>query len=421
MAWRSWFGEATAGIDRQVTLLSTTSLVIMLGSSIISPGLPLYAREFGVSYAGAGLLVSSFAIGRLAFDYVGGALADRLSPRLLTTAGALITALSAFLCATASSFAWLVAYRMIEGVGSAFYVITIMALFARTVSPEQMGKAMGFYQSMILLGVSFGPTIGGIVAEIWGLRAPFYVMAGFGVLVAVLTWNLVTPEVRPPHERGVPRPPLSQVARHVTTRTFLYVFVLTFYVFSVRAGTRSNLIPLFGGERGGLGASAIGLILSASAFANFAVLLHAGALLDRRGRQRVALPTLAATALTCFGFAWSPSFLNLLVMSSAMGVVLGYLAPAPAAMVADLTSREMLGAVIGVYRMAGDLGLLLGPVALGALATRFGFEAAFASAGVFALATLALGLGIPETLGRRGAGVKPTTEASTRLAASPGD
>ena len=161
-----WLRDSTAGLDPQVILLSITSLVIMLGSSIISPGLPLYAREFGVSYAGAGLLVSSFALGRLAFDYVGGALADRMSPRLLTTAGALITAIAAFLCALASSFTWLVAYRAVEGVGSAFYVITIMALFARTVSAEQMGKAMGFYQSMILLGVSFGPTIGGIVAEI---------------------------------------------------------------------------------------------------------------------------------------------------------------------------------------------------------------------------------------------------------------
>lgn len=401
MRARRWLADLTAGIDRQVTLLSTTSLVIMLGSSIISPGLPLYARQFGVTYAGAGLLVSSFAIGRLAFDYVGGALADRFSPRLLTTLGALVTALSAFLCATASSFAWLVAYRVLEGVGSAFYVVTIMALFARTVRPEQMGKAMGFYQSMILLGVSFGPTIGGIVAEIWGLRAPFYVMAAFGVIVAALTWSFVTPALRPAHEKAVARPPLSRVARHVTTRTFLYVFVLTFYVFAVRAGTRSNLIPLFGGERGGLGASAIGIILSASAFANFAVLLHAGALLDRRGRQRVALPALAATALTCFGFASSPAFLNLLVMSSAMGVVLGYLAPAPAAMVADLTSREMLGAVIGVYRMAGDLGLLVGPIALGALATHFGFETAFVAAGLFAAATLALGLGIPETLAAR--------------------
>jgi MFS family permease len=415
-----WLRDSTAGLDPQVVLLSITSLVIMLGSSIISPGLPLYAREFGVSYAGAGLLVSSFALGRLAFDYVGGALADRMSPRLLTTAGALITAIAAFLCALAPSFAWLVVYRAVEGIGSAFYVITIMALFARTVSAEQMGKAMGFYQSMILLGVSFGPTIGGVVAEIWGLRAPFYVMAGFGLLVAALTWQLVTSEVRAAHEKAIVRPPLAAVARHVTSRTFIYILLLTFFVFAIRAGARSNLIPLFGGERGGLRASAIGVILSASAFANFVVLWHAGSLIDRRGRQRVALPTLAVTALVCFGFAWSPGFANLLLMSTALGVSLGYLAPAPAAMTADVTQREMLGAVIGVYRMAGDLGLLLGPVALGALATRFGFETAFAVAGLFALGTLAVGFSVPETLGARGAPARDAL-AAVDAAASAAD
>jgi MFS family permease len=226
-------------------------------------------------------------------------------------------------------------------------------------------------------------------------------MAIFGVLVAALTWRLVTPEVRAPHETASARPPLAAVARHVTSRTFIYILLLTFFVFAIRAGARSNLIPLFGGERGGLRASAIGVILSASAFANFVVLWHAGSLIDRRGRQRVALPTLGVTALVCFGFAWSPGFVNLLLMSTALGVSLGYLAPAPAAMTADQTPREMLGAVIGVYRMAGDLGLLLGPVALGALATHFGFEAAFCVAGVFALGTLAFGFAVPETLRAR--------------------
>ncbi|MBI2964084.1 MAG: MFS transporter [Deltaproteobacteria bacterium] len=403
-----WMRGATSGLPGQVRLLSITSLVIMLGSSIISPVLPLYAREFGVSYGGAGLLVSSFAAGRLAFDYAGGALADRWSPRALTTAGALITALSAFLCAGATSFSWLVVYRVIEGIGSAFYVITIMALFARSVGAEQMGKAMGFYQSMVLLGVSFGPTIGGVVAELWGLRAPFYAMALFGLVVAALSWGLVTREAYPPHERHAVRPPLSAVARHVAGRSFVYVLLLTFLVFALRAGMRSNLIPLFGGERGGLSESAIGLVLSASAFANFAVLWHAGALLDRRGRQRVALPTLAATALFCFGFAGSAGFANLLLMSAGLGAALGYLAPAPAAMVADLTPREMLGAVIGVYRMAGDVGLLLGPVALGALASSYGFEVAFVVAGLCAVATLALGLAIPETLRREAPGPAPT-------------
>jgi len=398
---RALYRSPASGLDRRVTVLSLTSLVMMLGSSIISPVLPLYARDFGVGYASAGLLVSAFALGRLLFDYAGGALADRLSTRLLAAAGAIISALSAFLSARATSFTALVLYRSLEGLGSAFYVVTIMALFARTVPAERMGKAMSFYQSMVLLGVSFGPTIGGIAAEQTGsLRAPFFLMAGLDLAVAVVTLAVLRPDGEPSAHVTPPRPALREVFAHLSGRAFAYVLLLTFFVFAIRAGTRSNLIPLFGREHGGLGASAIGFILSASAFANFAVLWHAGSLLDRLGRQRVALPTLVATAAISAVFAMSPGFSNLLVASTLLGVALGYLAPAPAAMVADLTPRALMGPVIGIYRTAGDLGLLLGPVALGATATAFGFEAAFFAAAVVSLAIFAVGAAVPETLQR---------------------
>ena len=405
---------ATAGLDPQVVLLSLTSLVVMLGASVISPVLPLYAREFGVSYSGAGMLISGFAIGRLAFDYAGGRLADRHSPRLLGAIGASITAVSALLSALAPSFEWLLAFRVLEGLGSSLYVITIMALFARTVPAAQMGKAMGFYQSQILLGVSFGPTLGGVVAEFWGMRAPFVVMSAFCVLVAILTFAYVTPAAGVAASERRPHPPFSRMMEHVANRTFLFILVLTFFVFAIRGGIRTNLIPLFGEEFGGLTESQIGIILSASAFSNFAVLWHAGSLLDRRGRMHVAMPSLVATAALSAAFAISPGVWNLLVVSVLLGVALGYLAPAPAAMAADLTPRELMGSMMGIYRMGGDLGLLLGPVGLGWAAEHFGFPAAFLVAGAFALGVLALGVGLPETLGGR-ARREPAVEVAARI------
>ncbi|MBI3301016.1 MAG: hypothetical protein HYZ72_02910 [Deltaproteobacteria bacterium] len=56
-------------LDSQVLLISSMTLVIMLGSSVISPVLPLPAQEFGVSYAGAGALVSAFAVGRIPSNF----------------------------------------------------------------------------------------------------------------------------------------------------------------------------------------------------------------------------------------------------------------------------------------------------------------------------------------------------------------
>ena len=103
------------------------TLVIMLGSSVISPVLPLLAQEFGVSYAGAGVLVSAFAVGRIPADFIGGALVDRVSPRLVASSGAALVALSAALSALAQSFPALLWYRLIGGVGSALVTSTAMA------------------------------------------------------------------------------------------------------------------------------------------------------------------------------------------------------------------------------------------------------------------------------------------------------
>ena len=52
-----------ADFNPQVIVVSLMTLVIMMGSSVISPVLPLIAQEFGVSYTGAGALVSAFALG----------------------------------------------------------------------------------------------------------------------------------------------------------------------------------------------------------------------------------------------------------------------------------------------------------------------------------------------------------------------
>src|SRR5712664_1703702 len=100
----TFFRRLTTDLDPQVIVISLMTLVIMLGSSVISPVLPLLAQEFGVSYAGAGALVSAFALGRIPSDFIGGALVDRLSPRLVASGGAAIVTLSALLSVWASDF-----------------------------------------------------------------------------------------------------------------------------------------------------------------------------------------------------------------------------------------------------------------------------------------------------------------------------
>ncbi len=395
------FRRLTADHDPQVVILSLMTLVIMLGSSVISPVLPLIAQEFGVSYAGAGALVAAFALGRIPFDFIGGAAVDRLSPRLIACGGAAIVAISAALSAIAKSFSALLWYRLLGGIGSALFTITAMAFLARTVAPQRMGRAMGFYQSMLLVGVSIGPSVGGLAASIFhDLRAPFWAMSVLSLLVAIVgMWWIGEFPIVAEHSTTAKSDSAREVLSHLLRDwNFVFACILTLLLFGIRSGISLNLMPLFAQEKMGLSETGIGLTQSLCSLANFCVLWHGGRLLDRVGRRWVTLVSLWATVLTILWFPWATTFTLLVIVSVAFGAAIGYLGPAPAAVIADLTPPGKAGTVMGLYRGAGDTGLLLGPVCVGWLAGHLGFDLAFVvTAGCTALVAL-LGIGTRETL-----------------------
>ena len=398
-----FFQRFAADLDPQVVIISTMTLVIMLGSSVISPVLPLLAQELGVSYAGAGALVSAFAVGRIPFDFIGGAMVDKISPRLVATAGAAIVTISALLSAWAPDFHSLLWFRLIGGIGSALFIITAMAFLARTVAPQRMGQAMSFYQSMLLLGVSFGPSVGGFSASLFqSLRAPFWAMATLSLAVTVMCFQWIgefPASPTGPRPTGAPPSSNQRVLKELfTDATFRFVCVLTFLIFGVRSGMMLNLIPLFAQEETGLGETGIGIMQSLCSIANFAILWHAGRLLDRVGRRRVILPCLWLIAGLVFLCPWATTIPRLAAVSIIFGLIAGYLGPAPAAIIADITPKESAGAVMGVYRMSGDIGLLLGPISVGWTAGHLGFTLAFVSVAVCAALVALMGLSARETL-----------------------
>jgi MFS family permease len=391
-----------ADFNPQVIVVSLMTLVIMMGSSVISPVLPLIAQEFGVSYTGAGALVSAFALGRIPFDFIGGALVDRFSPRWIATGGAAVVALSAGLSAIAHDFHVLLFYRFIGGVGSALFTITAMACLARTVAPQRMGQAMGFYQSMLLIGVSFGPSVGGMAASFFqNLRAPFWAMAVLSLAVALMSYRWIdeffAATVHPSALKNATGAPsaLRQLSRDFT---FVFICIVTLLLFGIRSGVTLNLMPLFAQETLGLGETGIGVAQSLCSLANFCVVWHAGRLLDHAGRRRVLLGSLWAAALSVLCFPWATTAWLLALAAILFGAAIGYVGPAPAAVIADLTPPGAAGKVMGVYRGAGDMGLLLGPITVGWLASYLGFNTTFIAVAICTAFVAVIGIGMRETL-----------------------
>jgi MFS family permease len=170
-------------------------------------------------------------------------------------------------------------------------------------------------------------------------------------------------------------------------------------VFFMRAGARLTLLPLYAGEELGLSEARIGLVLAVGAIMTLAVVNVGGWLLDRIGRVPVLIAGLLATAAAIAAHGAVTTLPGLLIVSVAFGVSAGIMGSAPPTLAGDLSTPGAEGASVGLYRMAGDIGLVLGPLALGALADRDAFVGGFQfSAGLLVVAAAAA-----VVIGRRGA------------------
>lgn len=392
-----------------VLLLSAQVFLIMLGLGIVTPILPLYAQSFGVGAAAVGSLVMVFGIARIIVNVPAGQWTERFGRKRLLVVGPLLNAVGALGLAFSGSFPELLAWRVVQGVGSAVVTTAAMIAVADISHPENRGRIMSFYQGSLLLGAGAGPAFGGILADAYGVRAPFLVFAALTVAAAV--WALLRiPETRPvvkplsPSEaqRAAPPPPLGQVMGSLLRdRHFVLISAVTLGIFFTRSGGQMTLLPLLGHNVLGMSESAIGLAFTLISACNFVSLYAAGTLADRLGRKAVIVPSGILTALSIALFIVTGSVEGFFLNALLLGIGTGLGGPAPAAYATDIVPKNVLGPAMGLYRSISDLGLVVGPVLLGAIVDVAGYDLAFAvNAALLVVTTIPFALWARETAGR---------------------
>jgi len=393
--------------SRSTRVLTLGVFLTMTGIALVAPILPLYAREFGVSRTAAGVLISSFAVARLLLDPVGGVAVDRLGARRIMVSGGLVLAASSVMAALAPNYGILLVARVLEGFGSAaFAVAAQQTIIVR--SPEgRLAREIAFFQTGLLGGVAVGPFIGGRAAELGDFSTPFWIYAFMGLIVAFIAWRYV--EDMEPSGRSSKE--LWATAR-ATLRTpaFQALLFVAFAVFVMRAGARITLIPLYASEELGLSESQIGDVLAISAVVTVLIVNPAGWLIDKVGRRPILVGGLLATAASVVLYGQASSYGGLIAVSLFFGLAAGTMGIVPPTLAGDLAPEGAEGAAVGMYRMAGDLGLIVGPVLLGSIADRGDFALGFnvSAALLVAAAIVAIAVG-----GRR----PRRTKAPARIAA----
>jgi MFS family permease len=389
--------------------------------ALVVPVLPLFARDFGVGLFAVTGIVSAFAGVRLVSNLYTGGLADRFGSRNAIGWGALIVAGSSLLAATAGSYWQLLVYRGVGGFGSALFFNALLTHVVGLVGPERRGRAVGGLQGAFLFGISFGPTVGGFLAEPLGLRWPFVIYGIFCgaaglVALAFLPRSVggdpehvdaaegadgepvaAAPEARP---RGVVA--LLRVARELCAdRTFVAALVMMAASRWAATGVRFSLVPVFGVEEVGATTLVMSFALTLAALTHLAVVYPAGKIADTLGRRRLSVAAYLGFAVVAAVLAWAGTVTAFLVVMALYGLATGFSSVTPPAIVGDVVPKSRTGVSIGVLNTAGDAGSVLGPLVSGFLADQVGYGAGFGASAVLLLVAAVVAARMRETLPSR--------------------
>jgi EmrB/QacA subfamily drug resistance transporter len=154
-----------------VTSLTCFSNTVMFSSVVIA--LPAIGSDLNISAVQLGWIAQAFTLAAAIFVLPSGRLADIRGRKKAYTVGTVIATVCAFLSALSPSFATLIIFRLLHGIGASLVFSTGVALLASVYPPAERGKALGFIVASVHLGLSLGPTIGGILTQNLGWRSVF--------------------------------------------------------------------------------------------------------------------------------------------------------------------------------------------------------------------------------------------------------
>ena len=252
-----------------------------------------------------------------------------------------------------------------------------------------------------MLGASLGPFFGGVMADLGDARTPFWAQAVLSLLLVPVILAVMGDG---PTETRTVRASLRMAGDLLRRPVFLGVLALGFALFFLRAGARNALLPAYADEVGGLSPTAIGLVVSASSLTSVVAMIPTGRLVDRVGRKPVTLVGVLAVAASVALYGTTSSLWGLLAVSGLAGLTVGLASVPLPTMVGDLAPPGSEGIASGVFRMAADLGWIVGPLVLGAMADERLWGWGFVVAGVPIVLLGLLFLRAPET-GRQEPGI----------------
>ena len=360
----AWLGNFLTGTSFTLVMPFISVFVEELG---VGPGLVEYY---------AGLAVSTNALAAALMAPIWGSLADRYGRKPMMVRAAFVMIFTMGGMAFVPNVFWLLVLRVLNGVFTG-YIPNSIALIASQVPKDKTGYALGTLSTGAVAGNLIGPTLGGVLAEMFGVHTVFLLVGLLYAIVVILTVFYIREDFVPIKKSDAL--PVKEVFAQVKDRKILAGLFVTSMVIIAAAQAVVPILTLYVrhlGQTDNL-LFVAGFIISLPGMASLATSGYLGKLGDRIGNHRLLLMALTYSLLInvfCV-FAENPFQLGLLRFLYGFGT--GALLPSVNSLLTKLTPKEGISRIFAYNQLFNNLGSVVGPMMGSAVAAQMGYDWVF--------------------------------------------
>lgn len=158
-----------------------------LSTDMYLPSLPSMADDLGSDPAEVQLTLSVFMFGLAFGQLIYGPLSDRFGRRPLLIGGVGLYALASLVCVAAPTIDHLIAARAAQAVGGGAGTVLARAVVRDLYERDDAARMLAYMATAMAVTPLIAPTFGGLMVEVWGWRANFWVLTAFGGLILAAT------------------------------------------------------------------------------------------------------------------------------------------------------------------------------------------------------------------------------------------
>lgn len=182
------------GATKWILILTAISCAILelIDTTVVNVSLREISGSIGATTTEIAWVVTAYAISNVIIIPLTSMLSDLFGRRTYFTASVIIFTFSSLMCGLSTNLWMLVFWRFVQGIGGGGLLSTAQSIIVGAFPPEKISTANAIFGMGIIMGPTFGPSLGGFITDNFSWHWIFFVNIPIGVVATVLAWTYVT-------------------------------------------------------------------------------------------------------------------------------------------------------------------------------------------------------------------------------------